>query len=148
VTPEASVGERAWSMVVPHDARGARMARQRLAAELDGLLPTGMLNDVVAVIAELLGNAVRHARSLPGGVIRVSWRIGPDPSGLGPYVRMSVTDGGAADGVGALPSQRTAGPDSVDGRGLAIVAALTRRWGVDPEGDGQCVWADLGPTET
>ncbi|MGH3660081.1 MAG: ATP-binding protein, partial [Micromonosporaceae bacterium] len=47
-------------MVVPHHAAGARLARYRLAAELgDAIRPT-LLADAVAVVAELVGNAVRH----------------------------------------------------------------------------------------
>jgi two-component sensor histidine kinase len=125
-------------MVVPHHAQGARLARQRLAAELSDLVPAAMLTDAVAVVAELLGNAVRHADPLPGGVIRLAWRVGQ--AGGGAYVVLRVTDGGAAQG----PSLRMASLDSVDGRGLAIVSALAHRWGVEADGEGQCVWAQLG----
>ena len=135
-----AVHVRAGSLVVPHHAGGARLARQRLAAELRELLPPALLGDVVAVVAELLGNAVRHARPLPGGVMQLAWRVGPATPETNPYVLVRVTDGGAEHS----PTARVAGPDSVDGRGLAIVAALAGRWGVDREGDGQCVWAELG----
>jgi two-component sensor histidine kinase len=130
--------DRAWTMVVPHHAKGARVARQRLAAELCDLIPASMLTDAVAVVAELLGNAVRHAAPLPGGVIRLAWRVGH--AGEGAYVMVRVTDGGAAQ----LPAPRVASRDAVDGRGLTIVSALAQRWGVESEGDGQCVWAQLG----
>jgi two-component system, OmpR family, phosphate regulon sensor histidine kinase PhoR len=136
-----AVSERAWSMVVPHHARGVRLARRRLAAELTNIIPLSMLTDAVAVVAELLGNALRHANPLPGGVIRLAWRVGPTDAG--PYVVVKVTDGGAAQS----PAPRDVGPDSVDGRGLAIVSALAQRWGVEPDGTGQCVWAELGMRE-
>jgi hypothetical protein len=55
-------------------------------------------------------------------------------------VLLRVTDGGAE----RPPTARAANPESVDGRGLAIVSALARRWGVEREDDGQCVWAELG----
>lgn len=132
------VGEQAWSMVVSHDAAGARIARQRFNAELDGLLAPGLLVDAVAVVAELLGNAVRHARPLPGGVIRLSCRVTSAISGM--YVHLAVTDGGAEQS----PIIRVADGDSVNGRGLAIVSALARRWGVERNGTGQSVWAELG----
>jgi len=136
-----AVHERAWYVVVPHHAHGARVARQRLATELHGLLPTGVLQDTIAVVAELVGNAVRHARPLPGGVIRVAWRLARTTGGV--RVQVRVTDGGGP----RLPRPRAAGPDSMDGRGLAIVSALARRWGVLPAGAGQCVWAELGAAE-
>jgi anti-sigma regulatory factor (Ser/Thr protein kinase) len=132
-----AVAERAWCVVVPHHASGARLARHRLAAELSGLVPTPLLADIVAIVAELVGNAVRHAEPLPGGVVRVAWRMHPDVDG--DRVEVRVTDGGAGD----PPRVRSVGPDSVDGRGLTIVAALADRWGVDRDGLGQCVWAEI-----
>ena len=70
-----AVAERAWCVVVPHHARGARVARHRLASELGPLAGNELLADAVAVIAELVGNAIRHAEPLPGEVIRVAWKI-------------------------------------------------------------------------
>ena len=70
-----AVAERAWCVVVPHHARGARQARHRIAGELAGAISSELLADAVAVVAELVGNAIRHAEPLPGDVIRVAWRI-------------------------------------------------------------------------
>jgi anti-sigma regulatory factor (Ser/Thr protein kinase) len=113
------------------------MARQRLSSELAGVVPPPLLADVIAVVAELVGNAIRHAEPLPGGVVRVAWRAHRGTAG--DRIEVRVTDGGA----GELPRMRTVGPDSIDGRGLTIVAALADRWGVDRDGLGQCVWAEL-----
>jgi anti-sigma regulatory factor (Ser/Thr protein kinase) len=132
-----AVAERAWCVVVPHHAQGARLARHRLAAELAGAISARLLADVVAVVAELVGNAVRHAEPLPGGVVRVAWRL--RPAARGEVIEVRVTDGGAE----RRPHTRTVGPDAVDGRGLTIVAALANRWGVDKDGLGQSVWAEL-----
>jgi anti-sigma regulatory factor (Ser/Thr protein kinase) len=132
-----AIAERAWCVVVPHHARGAQQARHRLAAELAGLLPPALLADVVAVVAELVGNAVRHAGPLPGGVVRVAWRV-RELSGVS-AVEVRVTDGGAAE----VPLPRSAGPDELDGRGLTIVEALSTRWGVERDGFGQSVWAEI-----
>ncbi|MEO3776797.1 ATP-binding protein [Micromonospora sp. B11E3] len=126
-------------MVVPHHATGARLARHRLADELGGLVSPVLLADLVAVLAELVGNAIRHADPLPGGVVRVAWRLRPVPGGQ--VVQLRVTDGGATVG----PRLRAASPDAVDGRGLHIVAGLASRWGVDRDGLGQCVWAEFDP---
>lgn len=131
--------ERAWCVVVPHHATGARQARHRLADELADVVPSTLLADLVAVLAELVGNAVRHADPLPGGVIRVAWRLRTTPAG--PRVQVRVTDGGAPDG----PRMRTADPDAMDGRGLHIVSGLSSRWGVDRDGLGQSVWAEFEP---
>jgi anti-sigma regulatory factor (Ser/Thr protein kinase) len=107
-----------------------------VAAELTGLVPSSVLSDTVTVTAELVGNAIRHAAPLPGGVIRVAWRLL-----LGGRLEIRVTDGGAR----TRPAEREASLDSIDGRGLAIVAALAERWGAERDGLGHCVWAELAP---
>jgi anti-sigma regulatory factor (Ser/Thr protein kinase) len=130
-------------IVVAHHPHGARVGRQRLAAELAKIqdLPEGLAADAVAVTAELLGNAVLHAQPLPGGVIHLAWRVQRSQAGL--RVQLRVSDGGSAN----TPTRRATNPYSVDGRGLAIVAALAERWGVDRNGVGSCVWADLSGTD-
>jgi anti-sigma regulatory factor (Ser/Thr protein kinase) len=134
---DAAPSERAWCLVVQHHARGARLARHRLAAELGGVVAPHLLSDVAIVVAELVGNAVRHAEPLPGGVLRIAWRLRPSPEGE--VIEVRVTDGGAA----GQPRIRTVDTDAGDGRGLTIVAALADRWGVDRDGLGQSVWAEL-----
>lgn len=139
----AALAERAWCLVVPHHARGARLARHRLSTELSGEISKPLLADVLTVLGELVGNAVRHAHPLPGGVIRVAWALRPAFSHDAGLVSVKVTDGGGAPGV---PHLRTVHPEAGDGRGLAIVAALADRWGVDRDGLGQSVWAELSTT--
>ncbi|GAA0390839.1 MULTISPECIES: ATP-binding protein [Micromonospora] len=126
-------------MVVPHHATGARVARHRLATELAEAVTPAILADLVAVLAELVGNAVRHADPLPGGVVRVSWRLRATSGGT--QVRLQVTDGGATCG----PQIRPADLGAADGRGLHIVSGLASRWGVERDGLGQSVWADFDP---
>lgn len=132
-----AVAESAWCVVVPHHARGARQARHRLTAALTGSIPPALLADVISVAAELIANAVRHAEPLPGGVVRLAWRLRTSEDGR--WVEVRVTDGGAAQ----LPRPRIAAGDDADGRGLKIVEALADRWGVDKDGLGQSVWAEL-----
>jgi anti-sigma regulatory factor (Ser/Thr protein kinase) len=127
---------RAWCVVVPHHALGARFARHRISATLTGMVPSALLADTVTITTELVGNAVRHATPLPGGVVRVAWRLL-----FGGGLEIRVTDGGSR----GRPAERAAGADSVDGRGLAIVGALAHRWGVERDGAGHCVWAELAP---
>jgi hypothetical protein len=67
----------------------------------------------------------------------VAWRVRPDEGGT---VEVRVTDGGSGD---RRPNARPAGPEAIDGRGLHIVGALATRWGVDRDGLGQSVWAEL-----
>jgi anti-sigma regulatory factor (Ser/Thr protein kinase) len=137
-----ALAERAWCVVIPHHPRGARIARQRLTTELRSAVHPNLLADAVAVLAELVGNAVRHASPLPGGVVRVAWRLRPAGSDAAidrDTVEVRVTDGGADE----RPRIRAIATDAIDGRGLTIVAALSDRWGVDRDGLGQSVWAEL-----
>jgi anti-sigma regulatory factor (Ser/Thr protein kinase) len=119
---------------VPHHPRGAALARHRLAAELAAhSIDATIASDVVSVVSELVGNACRHARPLDGGVIRVGWAVRPA------LVEVRVSDGGAP----GRPALRIADPDAGGGRGLAIVAALADRWGVEHTSTGRDVWAEF-----
>jgi anti-sigma regulatory factor (Ser/Thr protein kinase) len=124
---------------VPHDPRGARLARRWLASELAPTSAADLVADASVVVAELVSNAVQHAAPLPGDVIRVCWRLRTG-RGQRRQVEIRVSDGGAPQ----PPQPRPSEPDAVSGRGLGIVSALAVRWGVDQEGTGQCVWAVLG----
>jgi anti-sigma regulatory factor (Ser/Thr protein kinase) len=128
------------SVVVPHDARSASVARHHLCRDMSAhSVDDGLANDAELLLSELVGNAVRHARPLPGGVVRVAWEIASRE-----VVLLRVTDGGSPNGH--RPQASVAGPDAVSGRGLAIVAAVAARWGVEPARGGQSVWAVLGAT--
>jgi len=132
-----SAAERAWCLVVPHHPVGAGQARRRIAAELAALIRPELLSNAIAVLAELVGNAVRHGTALPGDVIRVAWRV--RFAAGAEIVDVRVTDGGAA----TEPCLRDGSLDATDGRGLAIVQALANSWGVEHDGAGQSVWAEV-----
>ncbi|MDG4763135.1 ATP-binding protein [Solwaraspora sp. WMMD406] len=128
---------RTWSVLVPHHVSGARLARHKLATALANRVRPTLLSDVMAVVAELVGNAVRHARPLPDGMVRITCQL--IPLNRGATVRIKVTDGGS----GSVPQVRSATADALNGRGLSIVAALAQRWGVEKTGSGRCVWAEI-----
>jgi anti-sigma regulatory factor (Ser/Thr protein kinase) len=135
--PDAGVTERVWSGSIPHHALAASVARARMSSELSAEVGPDLLADAVAVIAELVGNAIRHAQPLPGDVIRVTWRV-RHLSDLH-HVTITVTDGGSD----RRPIVRRPDPEALDGRGLAIVEALSDEWGVEHDGLGQTVWAEI-----
>jgi hypothetical protein len=60
-------------------------------------------------------------------------------------LRLAVVD----DAPGT-PRRRDAGPADESGRGLQVVAALAKDWGVDDSREGKQVWAELAlpPTAT
>jgi serine/threonine-protein kinase RsbW len=93
-----------------------------------------VVDDVLLVLSELVGNAVRHARPVAEGALLVAWRVSGD------QVEVGVTDGGAT----TRPDPLAAHESASSGRGLAIVRALTTSWRVEGDGtEGHTVWAVL-----
>ncbi len=108
-------------MDLPFAAESARIARQRLSEWLDHVGREQHRDDARLVVSELVGNAVRHARPLADGTMRVSW----NRTETG--VDIAVTDGGAL----TTPERVDAGVSDLAGRGLAIVESLACRWWVE-----------------
>ena len=129
-------------VTVRHTPASAGQVRRQLGADLAGAgVPAAVISDATLVMSELVGNAVRYAAPLPGGVLEVSWTVDTE------CVRLWVSDGGGL----SVPARHDAGPEDVRGRGLAIVAALARDWGVEHSSNGRgpasTVWVDL-PVKT
>jgi anti-sigma regulatory factor (Ser/Thr protein kinase) len=125
-------------VTVRHEPASAGQVRRQLSADLlNAGLPTSVVSDAALIVSELVGNAVRYAKPLPGGTLEVGWTIEKD------CVRLTVADGGGP----SVPVRHEAGPADIRGRGLAIVAALARDWGVEPARNGagpsSTVWVDL-----
>jgi anti-sigma regulatory factor (Ser/Thr protein kinase) len=89
---------------------------------------TDVVDDAALVLTELAANALMHARS----AFRVAVTSEP---GL---VCISVHDASPV-----LPIPRDQELMAQSGRGLGLVAAVSRRWGVDLTPDGKVVWAEL-----
>jgi Histidine kinase-like ATPase domain len=124
---------------VPEEARTARQFVRELLTcwGLDYLS-----DDAELIIAELVGNAVRHGlrsgpqimhvgREVPVLRLCLLRRIGE--------VMLAVTD--PSD---EAPAPKAPSADGESGRGLQIVGALSYVWGWSPiEGNGKAVWAVL-----
>jgi len=107
---------------LPFAAESAAVARQELLEWMRGLdARDDQRDDARLVVSELVGNAVRHARPLADGTMKVAWVAGP--AGLD----IAVTDGGAL----TTPEKVDAGVSDLAGRGLAIVETLSSRWWVE-----------------
>jgi anti-sigma regulatory factor (Ser/Thr protein kinase) len=89
----------------------------------------GTLVDASRLLAsEVVTNAVLHARTDIELVVRLT-RHG---------VRVEVHDRSTA-----APVPRRYDDDAMTGRGLALVAQLATRWGVESNGEGKSVWFEL-----
>ena len=127
---------------VPEEARTARhFVREVLARWGLGYLT----DDAEMVIAELVGNAVRHGvrttpQVLPAGASAPALRL--CLLRRASEVMLAVTDPSDLAPVPRAPSA-----DGESGRGLQIVGALSYVWGWSPiEGSGKAVWAVLRTT--
>ena len=122
------------TVLLPYAPASVAVARQRLAADLNAAgIFAGAVGDAVLVVSELLSNAIRHARPLPGSSVQVAWALDDDA------VEVAVSDGGAV--TRPTPAQPTV--SSLGGRGLDIVEYLARTWGVRADDGGLTVWAVL-----
>ncbi|MBE1468269.1 ATP-binding protein [Kibdelosporangium phytohabitans] len=125
--PEHVDDPRSVSWVLPLDAHPALTdvrlwVRQRLGA----VVTADKLDDIVLVVIELVTNADLHTPS--PGRLAVSCGHGT--------VQIEVTDGDPSLPVLKPPSMTRSG-----GRGIALVAALSARWGVRRRGQGKAVWS-------
>ncbi|NHA70035.1 ATP-binding protein [Phycicoccus sp. CMS6Z-2] len=122
-------------MRVPADSSAVAGVRHEIVQDLSARdLPEDLVGEAEIVASELLTNALRHARPLSDGTIRVRWKI------RGEVVEVEVTDGGGA--TVPKPAPRTVWLSS--GRGLRIVRSLAHEWGVTEDRTGNVVWATLG----
>lgn len=87
------------------------------------------LRDAEILLAELVANAARHART----PFSVSVTVDDD------RVLVAVHDDSEALPVVSTPRSDV----DVSGRGLHLVGALARRWGIEPLERGKRVWAEL-----
>jgi hypothetical protein len=85
------------------------------------------VEDASLAVTELIANAVKHARS----AVRVRVAVDDD-------ILVSV-----CDAAPALRPARPPGPLAESGRGLQIVAAVSRAWGIEPAASGKCLWFRL-----
>lgn len=111
----------------PESVREAR----RFASE--SLVGCPARETLVACVSEFAANAVVHTASGQGGVFIVA--VTRPRDGL---ARVSVTD----DGGVSTPRAGRLNMSAEGGRGLAMVAASTSRWGFADAYPGRIVWAE------
>ena len=126
----------AFEAQLPAELESAVAARRLLASAVTswGLTDT-VRHDAALAVSELVTNSVLHA----GTPVTIRIRR------LGSGVRVEVLDGNPY-----LPVVDAARPEdllanrSMTGRGLALVAATSDRWGCAPLDPGKMTWAEVG----
>lgn len=119
---------------LPCEARSVRAARKAM----EGLLRargwhTKDIQKAQLAVSELVTNAVVHA----GSSLTVRLRVGG-------WVRLEVSDADPRP----LDPPPMAEPDRESGRGLRLVADVSRAWGVERDPRGKTVWCELEPHGT
>jgi hypothetical protein len=124
---------------LPEEARTAR----QFVRELLTCWGLGYLSDdAELIIAELVGNAVRHGLRTGRPIIPLG-KESP-PLRLCLLRRIGEVMLAVTDPSDEAPAPRVPGADGESGRGLQIVGALSYVWGWSPiEGNGKAVWAVL-----
>ena len=145
-----------WARTFPAAPAQVGEARRFLAGLLDG---GPAADDAILCLSELASNATQHSRSAwTGGQFTVRAQLD------GPHLRVEVADAGGpwADPADADPPPASHQPrpnprpasqqprpnpppaSHQHGRGLTIVAALSRGWGASDTSDGgRVVWFEL-----
>jgi serine/threonine-protein kinase RsbW len=120
---------------IPADPAALAEARAAITTDLEAQgIDAQTIEEAEIVASELLSNAMRHARTLSDGNIRLRWKVRLE------VVEVEVTDGGSD--TTPRPAPRAVWASS--GRGLRIVRALAHEWGVSEDKSGTTVWAALG----
>ncbi|GAA1642424.1 ATP-binding protein [Actinoplanes couchii] len=111
-----------------HRSLDSARIRHAVRATLPDDVDADLADDVLLVVSELVQNVVHHTAG--GGELRLSHRDGA--------IAIEVAD------VSTDPPH-IHGPDArrVRGRGLMIVAAVSRAWGTRARDQGKVVWAEI-----
>ncbi|CAM5477528.1 hypothetical protein SVIRM249S_03716 [Streptomyces viridochromogenes] len=120
-----------WCRAFPGLAEQVVQARHFVAALV---AEKGPVDDATLVVSELATNAVRHSLSGAEG----GWFLVVVGFGDG-FIRIEVVDQGG-EGVPHLCDVTS---QEEGGRGLLLIAACAKDWGVKNWPDGRSVWAEL-----
>jgi serine/threonine-protein kinase RsbW len=115
-------------------AAAPRIRRELVEDLVSRQVTPEVIDEAEIVVSELVANAIRHARPLADGAIRIHWKVKNN------VVEVEVSDGGGP----TVPRPAPPAMWAPGGRGLRIVRSLAHEWGVIDEPNGRTVWASLG----
>ncbi|MEU9340053.1 SpoIIE family protein phosphatase [Streptomyces sp. NPDC048278] len=114
------------SFGLPDDPRAAGQARRLVRDQLSRWGLDDLSTTTELLVSELVGNVIRHAR----GPMRLR------------LLRSRLLTCEVYDGSLSTPRIRHATTTDEGGRGLQLVAALSRRWGARYLSDAKCIWTE------
>ena len=121
---------------LPTTPRAARVARELVRRHAGASLSSDALEDAVLLVSEVVTNAVLHG-SPPVTLVL-------DPVDDGGRLRVAVSDCRTSD-----PTVQPLEPMALGGRGMAVVARVATRWGVDHlPGGTKRVWFEVSGRPT
>ncbi|MGX1369752.1 anti-sigma regulatory factor (Ser/Thr protein kinase) [Streptomyces canus] len=127
----AGVPRKPWSLPFTAEPQEVAAIRRimRLHLGLWGL--HGVIDAAQLCVSELVSNVITHVGAGTPATLVVSMS--------GPRLRIEVHDSDTR----ALPVLLEAGADAESGRGMALVTAVTDRWGVQLRADQKVTWCEL-----
>ncbi|MFJ8842426.1 ATP-binding protein [Streptomyces cyaneofuscatus] len=125
-----TTGASSFSETLPCRPEAARRARLLVSTALTTWGLNSCTDAGTLIVSELIANAVTHTSC---HLARVTIARTGDGA-----VRIAV-----ADTSKLVPAVTVPTSDSVSGRGLSLVAALSDRWGYDLHRSSKVVWAEL-----
>ncbi|MFI8850538.1 SpoIIE family protein phosphatase [Streptomyces sp. NPDC053499] len=114
------------------------VARHQLRDLLHDWEDPDQVDGAVLMLSEMLTNVLVHT---DGDAVLVA-EITTHREGERRTLRVDV-----ADSSDELPHRRTPGELASSGRGLMLLGMLADRWGVDPRGEGKCIWFEIHEQE-
>lgn len=114
------------SCILPEDPRAAGQAREYARNQLAVWGLDDLVTTTELLVSELVGNVIRHAK----GPIRLR------------LLRSRSLTCEVYDGSLSTPRIRHAAYTDEGGRGLQLIAALSKRWGARYHHDGKCIWTE------
>ncbi|MFF7987967.1 SpoIIE family protein phosphatase [Streptomyces sp. NPDC007901] len=114
------------SFGLPNDPRAAGQARELVRDQLSRWDLDDLSTTTELLVSELVGNVIRHAK----GPMRLR------------LLRSRILTCEVYDGSLSTPRIRQATYTDEGGRGLQLVAALSRRWGARYLRDAKCIWTE------
>lgn len=116
---------------LPTGHEAVRVARRFAVGECTRVGFEELAEDAELVASELVGNAILHTP----GALRLTFTASEGG------IRLEVLDRSPVP-----PVRVNADDGAMTGRGLQVVRALARRWGVTPTDEGKVVWAEIAAT--